>query len=341
MRLAALNRWPPGMLRRLMARALLTTGVLLGANLSGAAAEPRDLARGIVGIQAEIPSDARTAATLGRERQGSGVVIDANGLVLTIGYLVLEASAVDLRTVEGRRVPAEVVGYDHDTGFGLIRAAAPLDAAPVALGSSARLEVDQPLLVVSNASRLAALQARLVDRREFAGYWEYLLEDAIFTTPPHAEFAGAALIDVGGRLVGIGSLAVADAAGTGIASPGNMFVPIDALKPILGDLLAYGRRQDPGRPWLGITAREQGGRVVVAGVADDGPAARAGLRAGDLVLAVGTARVQGLADFYRKVWALGEPGVTVPLAVQHGGSVRSVPVVSIDRLRWLKLQPTY
>jgi S1-C subfamily serine protease len=338
----AVARWAAGAFNRLAVRALLLAGVLLGVEIDGRAlAAPADLVRGIMGLRAEVPSDARTAGTLGRERRGSGVVIDANGLVLTIGYLILEASAVDLVTVDGRRVPAEVVGYDHETGFGLVRATASLGAVPVPLGSSAGIEIDQPLLVVSNAGRLDALQARLVDRREFAGYWEYLLDDAIFTTPPHREFAGAALIDAGGRLVGIGSLAVAEAIGAGIPSPGNMFVPIDALKPILGDLLAYGRRQGPGRPWLGIIAQERGGRVIVTGLADDGPAAKAGVREGDLIIGVGTDRVRGLADLYRKIWALGEPGVPVPLSLLHGSSIRNVAIPSIDRLRWLKLQQTY
>jgi S1-C subfamily serine protease len=326
-----------------MPAAMALAGLLaLPAGWGEARAAPRDLLKAVVGVHAEVPGEARTADTLGRERQGTGVVIDGSGLVLTIGYLVVEAVAVDLRDAGGHRIPADVVAYDHETGFGLLRATAWLDAVPVPLGDSGTVEVGQPLLVLSNMAGLDASQTKLVDRREFAGYWEYLLEDALFTTPPHAAFGGAALIDAGGRLVGIGSLGVPDAAGPGLPSPGNMFVPIDALKPLLGDLLTLGRRDGPGRPWLGLTSREVGGKVLVARVAEGAPAAQAGIAPGDVILGVGGQPISGLADFYRKVWGTGDPGVQVPLQViRRGGAATTVHVTSTDRLRWLRLRPSY
>jgi S1-C subfamily serine protease len=323
-------------------RPLLTMAFLAGLlPFPAVAADPRETVAAVVGLRSEVPAEARTADTLGRERSGSGVVIDGTGLVLTIGYLILEASAVDLYDDAGRRIPAEVVGYDHDTGFGLLRASQPIDVAPLPLGDSRSLPIGEPLLVLSRDGQLGGREAKLVSRREFAGYWEYLLPDALFTTPPHNAWAGAALIDREGRLVGIGSLAVGDAAAEDVQSPGNMFVPVDALKPILGDLLAMGRRDAPGHPWVGLYALEHAGHVIVRSVADDGPAEGAGLQPGDVLLAVGGTQVDSLAELYRRIWDLGEPGVTVPLRVMRQNRVLELSVPSVDRMRWLRLKQSY
>lgn len=295
----------------------------------------------VVGVRAEVPSEARTADTLGQERLGSGIVIDEAGLVVTIGYLILEAQAVDLFGAEGRRVPAEIVGYDHESGFGLLRAREPLGVEAVELGQSSAVRVGDPLLVLSRAGRLGGLEAKLADRREFAGYWEYLLEGALFTTPPHAAFGGAALVDRGGRLVGVGSLFVRDAAGAEIESPGNMFVPIDTLKPIMAELLTTGRRDGPSRPWLGITVAEAGGHVVVGTVAADSPAAAAGIEPGDLLTGVGGTPVRRLPELWRTIWNMGAAGVRVPLQVQRGSRALEVTVSSADRQAWLRQGQTY
>jgi S1-C subfamily serine protease len=306
-----------------------------------ALAGPAETVAAVVGVKAEVPANARTAATLGRERSGSGVVIDEGGLVLTIGYLILEASAVDLHPADGKRVPAEIVGYDHDTGLGLVRASVPLGVEPIRLGRSKAIPVGEPLLVLSRDGQLSGRETKLASRREFAGYWEYLLPDALFTAPSHPAFAGAALIDREQRLVGIGSLQVGDAAAPEVQSPGNMFVPVDALGPILGDLLALGRRDAPGHPWVGMSTQEHGGHLIVRSVADDGPAETAGVRPGDVVLSVGGVEVDSLAEFYRGMWDLGEPGVTVPLRVLRNKQVIDLSVPSIDRMRWLRLNQTY
>jgi S1-C subfamily serine protease len=314
-----------------------------GQNLS------QDSVRGVVQVDALVPGDARSASSLGTERVGTGVLIDDNGLVVTIGYLILEASEVTISGAGGDAVPATILAYDHESGFGLIRASQPLDVAPVGLGNSTALRPMQPLLVVSHAGELDATGVYLVDRREFAGYWEYLLEDALFTSPPHAKFGGAALIDQEGRLVGIGLLFVNDAgrdpdrdAGAhGRTVPGNMFVPIDGLKAIMGDLLSRGRRADPGRPWLGLTMEEHRGRVIVTRVSPDGPADAAGIEPNDVILGVDGVPVEGLGDLYRKLWSQGEAGVTVPLDVLQGIEVKPVAVQSIDRYRYLRLDPTY
>jgi S1-C subfamily serine protease len=304
-------------------------------------AGPAETVAAVVGVKAEVPANARTADTLGRERSGSGVVIDAGGLVLTVGYLILEASAVDLYPASGKRIPAEIVGYDHDTGLGLVRATLPLEVEPIRLGASAEVPTGEPLLVLSRDGQLGGREARLASRREFAGYWEYLLPDALFTTPPHPDFAGAALIDRNQRLVGIGSLLVGDATAPEVQSPGNMFVPVDALGPILGDLLALGRRDAPGHPWVGMSAQEHGGHLIVRSVADEGPAKSAGVRPGDVLLAVGGVQVDTLAELYRGMWQLGDPGVEVPLRIRRENRVIELEVPSVDRMRWLRLNQTY
>ena len=294
----------------------------------------------VFGLRAEIPREARTAGSLGRVRQGSAVVIDDAGLALTIGYLVLEASEVSLYDADGRTIPADVVAYDHETGFGLVRALLPLDVTPLPLAAEIDSAEGDPLLVVSRAGPLEGTQVTLADRRVFTGYWEYLLEGALFTRPEHRQFGGAALIDPSGRLVGIGSLRVGNTMPDGRPSPGNMFVPVDLLPPILGDMLALGHAGHP-KPWLGVTSRESPEGVVLGGVSDGGPADRAGLQPGDRVVAVGEAPVGNLETFYRSVWKLGDPGVAVPLTVERGERMLDVTVRSIDRREWLRLDSSF
>ena len=295
----------------------------------------------IVGVHATIPADARTADALGTERAGSGVVIDDNGLVLTIGYLILEAATVEIETAYGRRLPADIVAYDYDTGFGLVRTLTPAEVPPLRLGTSAGLGDSTPVLAAGFGGPGNALGAMIVDRRTFAGYWEYLLEDAIFTTPPHFNHSGAALIDTEGQLVGIGSLILPDVFGFGSSLPGNMFVPIDALKPILADLLTDGRSAAPRKPWLGIFTDDTGGQVQVISVSAGGPGEAAGIAEGDVILAVGDRIVTNMEDFFRAVWSLGEPGVEVPLVAQRGDAPVQFTVTSRDRYDWLRLDPTY
>lgn len=308
-----------------------------------AQAQPKveDLAGSAVGVVAVIPGDAVTARALGTERAGNGIIIDSGGLVLTIGYLILEASIVELIEADGRVVPAEVVAYDFNSGFGLVRAVLPLNGRPVPLGTSATLLEGDPVLVLVHPASGVPARASVVSRRPFAGYWEYLLEEAIFTAPPHAGFGGAGLIDVSGALVGVGSLFVGDAV-AGRRTPGNMFVPIDELKPILADMLVFGRSSAVPRPWLGVTTREVGSLLAVVRVTPDGPAERAGVRPGHTITGVDGERVTGMEDFYRKVWALGDAGVAVPLDIRRPGqAVEQIIIESDDRYRYLRLNPTY
>lgn len=293
----------------------------------------------VVEVRAEVPSGARTAKSLGTERAGNGVVIGRDGLILTIGYLVLEASAVEVVDHEGRTLSAEIVGYDHESGFGLIRAREALDVAPLEFGDSARLAERERVMVASHGGVKAAIPALVVSRREFAGYWEYLLDSAIFTSPPHPNWGGAALIGVDGRLLGIGSLIVGDAVKEE-AVPGNMFVPIDLLKPILKDLIARGRSSAPPKPWLGMHTEEVRGRLFVLRVASESPAHEAGIRPGDIIVGIGDQPVGGMAELYRKVWAMGEAGIEVPLRVLQGAKLRKLVIRSADRYKFLRLKPS-
>jgi serine protease Do len=294
----------------------------------------------VIRIHAEVTPGARTAAYLGSEREGSGALIDSDGLIVTIGYLVTEAMAIEVTTADGKKVPASLVGLDNDSGLALVRAALPLAAKPLALGGSAALAERQIVLAAGFGGADAAQPARIVSRRLFAGYWEYLLEDAIFTAPPLLNWSGAALIDAAGKLVGIGSLIVHDAV-PGTAEPGNMFVPIDRLKASLADLLATGRPATPPHPWLGINAQEIDGRVVVTRVSVESPAQRAGLARGSAVTAVAGEKVGDLVGFYRRLWAQGAAGVEVPLTVEEHGVSREVTVKTMNRYDYLKLDTTF
>ncbi|HUL20692.1 MAG TPA: S1C family serine protease [Thermodesulfobacteriota bacterium] len=299
-----------------------------------------EILKAIVKIKSVIPANAFTARILGTEREGNGVVIDSKGHILTIGYLITEAETLEVTTEEGKTISASFVGYDHDTGFGLLKANQPLKITPIKLGKSSEVKQGDPILMVGYGGTESVQAGRVIARKEFAGYWEYLLEDAIYTAPAHTGFGGAALIAPDGKLLGIGSLL------TQVIIPGfgsiacNISVPIDLLPPILADLIAKGRTSAAPRPWLGLNAEEAHGRVFVVRVTSGSPAEKAGLQSEDMVLTVKGEEVRGLADFYRKVWALGSAGVEVPLGILRGTRTRDIAVKSVDRNQLLRQKLT-
>ena len=290
----------------------------------------------VVGIRSLVPEDAFTATTLGTERAGSGVLIRRDGLILTIGYLVTEAETIWITLNDGRVVAGHVLGYDQETGFGLIQALARLTMPFLPLGSSSQTKVGDAVVIGSVGGAGNSVAARIVAKQEFAGYWEYLLDEAIFTAPSHPHWGGAPMIGASGELLGIGSLQLQQSSEGTRAENINMIVPIDLLKPILEDLLTVGRVQKPARPWLGMFAAELGKRVVVAGLSDRGPAKKADLRAGDVILSVDGEEVTDLAGFFRRIWSLGPAGTAIPMTVHRKGRTMDVRVPSADRARLLK-----
>ena len=324
---------------RILVAALVLLASAIAARAQAVSLE--DLTAAVVRVKAFINPDGRTVPTLGLEREGSGVVIGSDGLVLTIGYLMVEAHAAEIVTNNGRTIPANVVGYDHETGFGLLKSQAPLGLKPMGLGKAADLKEKDPVLVASFGGTDMVAAVHVVGRREFAGSWEYLLEEAIFTAPPHPAWSGAALISREGKLVGIGSLIVANSAGKGEGGPGNMFVPIDGLRPIMADLIAEGRVSGAARPWLGVTTEEVAGRLLVMRVTPGGPAEKAGVAKGDVLVGVGGKGATSLADFYRKVWALGAAGTVVPVDILRDREEKRIDVRSMNRLDHLKMKSTF
>jgi S1-C subfamily serine protease len=289
----------------------------------------------LVGLRAVVPADAFTAETLGTERAGNGVLI-RDGVVLTIGYLITEAETVWLHTADGHAAPGHVLAYDQETGFGLVQALSRLDLPALPVGQSKAAKVGDQVVVAGAGGRRHSVVARIVAKQEFAGNWEYVLDEAIFTAPAHPFWGGTAMIGRAGELLGIGSLQVQQMRESGTPEPLNMIVPIDILKPILDDLLTLGRPNHPPRPWLGLNATEIDDKIVVARISDGGPARRANLKTGDIILAVAGAEVSDLARFFRKVWSLGKAGVEVPLTVYRDGRMLEVRLTSGDRNRFLK-----
>jgi S1-C subfamily serine protease len=291
--------------------------------------------RSIVSVRATVPDDAFTASTLGTLREGSGVVI-ADGLVLTIGYLITEAEEVWLTTSEGRVLPGHALAYDQETGFGLVQPLGRLDVPALEFGDAAQARPGDPVIFADGAGQV--VEANIVAMQEFAGYWEYLLEEAIFLAPAHPSWGGAALIDARGKLLGIGSLRL-EMSDEGEDAEVNMVVPINLLPPILDDLLSRGRTAKLPRPWLGVYSAESDGKVVIMSVAAGGPAAQAGLRKGDVITDVRDGEVAGLADFYRKVWECGAAGAEVPVRIVRNGRDAWMRVKSADRGSFLKKPP--
>lgn len=290
----------------------------------------------VVGLRANIPGDAFTAETLGTERAGHGVLIRDNGLVLTIGYLITEAETIWLSLSDGRNVQGHVLAYDQGSGLGLVQALGSVDLPALPMGRSSEAEVGDRVIMAGAGGRNRSVAARIVATQEFAGYWEYVLDTALFTAPAHPNWGGTALINDDGELIGIGSLQLQQAGEDGASEHINMSVPIDLLTPNLDDLLKFGQPNRPPRPWLGLYATEIEDRIVIVGLASNGPAQRADIHTGDLVLAVAGRPVTALAPFFRRIWAMGNAGVTVPLTLYRDGRTFEVRVTSGDRNRFLK-----
>jgi S1-C subfamily serine protease len=300
-----------------------------------------EAANAVVGVKVKALANARSNETLGAERNGSGVLIGNDGLVLTIGYLIMEADQVEVTGSDGSTVPASVIAYDHATGFGLVRPLTRLAPKPIRIGTSGPVTQLDRLMIVTGGEEQTISIATVVSRRQFAGYWEYLIDGAIFTSPPRLDHSGAALINKDGELVGVGSLFVMDALTPGERLPGNMFVPVDLLTPALEEMVRSGAQQASRRPWLGVNSLEEDGRVKVVQVNEESPADVAGITPGDIILQVNGEAVESLEKFYAKLWDRNaKPGAQVRLTVLHGVSLREVIVQSIDRQEFMRRKPS-
>jgi S1-C subfamily serine protease len=314
----------------MMAKVMLIVGMVCHAYPVSAAEESLNA---VVRIRSVFPANISSADTLGTERVGNGVVIDAEGTILTLAFLTRDADRIDVIGPNNESVAATLIGYDYNTGLSLLRTNKPLGITPIKLGQSSSLAVGDRTIVAGAGGGQELQLIQVVARKEFAGSWEYLLEDAIFTAPAFADFSGASLINSKGQLVGIGYLFTTILLKEYGLVPCNMFIPIDALNPILADLKNSGRSLKVKRPWLGINVEEAHGRVFINRVTLGGPAEKAGLKAEDMIISVDGKEVQGLADFYRKIWNVGDAGVMVPLTVLKGDKILDIKILSADRYK--------
>jgi S1-C subfamily serine protease len=332
-----LPRFPTHLSAWIVAATFALAALFVSATDARAQGSSAEILDAVVRLDASIPRDAATAQGLGTRRSGHGIVIDDQGLILTIGYLIIEANEIVLHTNDGRAVGAEYVAYDYDTGFGLVRALEPLGVKPLRIGRSADLAERDRVLVVGSGGAEKVLGAIVVERRVFTGFWEYMVDEAIFTSPPHDDWGGAALINSSGELVGVGSLFVRDARSGNRNLPGNMFVPVDLLKPVLAEMLTEGRGAGNDRPWLGVFSQELRNVVVITSMWANGPAAKAGLKPGDMIIGIGDRRVKSQEEFYRTMWGLGGAGADVPVKVLRDGQAMDFIVKSGSRYDFLKV----
>lgn len=289
----------------------------------------------VVTLHTQVAEDAFTAPILGTERIGNGVVIRESGLIVTIGYLMTEAETIWLTTNNGTAVEGYPIAYDFATGFGLVQPLGKLDIKPIECGSAARMHVNDEVILIGRGGQAHAVKGKLLAKREFAGYWEYLLDEALFSGPLHPEWSGAAMVDMQGRLIGIGSLFIQEVTDEEPVQ-GNMFVPIDLLEPIVDSLATTGVSGVAPRPWLGMYTTEAPGLLVVNGLAPGSPAEKAGVKSGDLVVEVKGKRVGKLSDMLRSVWELGPAGTTIPLTMMRDGTLKHVEIKSANRADFLK-----
>jgi S1-C subfamily serine protease len=229
-----------------------------------------------------------------------------------------------------------VVAYDLATGFGLVRALAPLKLEPVPLGQARALDPAQGLMFASGGESGAVSAVQLMSRRSFAGYWEYHVEEALFTAPPRPDHSGAGLFNQRGELVGIGSLIVNDAAGDDRRVPGNMFVSTDLLTPILPELIARGRSRLSDRAWMGVNCVESEGRVRVLRVNEDSPADVAGVEVGDQILRLDQQPVTSLETLWKALWQGTGSQRAVRLDIERNGQPRTLTVHTVDRAATLR-----
>ena len=298
--------------------------------------EIKKILSSVVSISTRVPEEAMTAELLGTERKGHGAVIRTDGLIVTIGYLIHEAENIWIGINDGSMVEGYAIGYDYESGLGLVKASSPLDCPSISIGHSATLKIGDPVFIAGSKGIRETIEARVIAKQEFAGRWEYVLDEAIYTAPAHPNWAGAALLDQHGKLCGIGSLLLQDVNSDNEDDLANVFVPIDTIMPVIDDLCQYGRRKTPPRPWLGLFVHDYEEQLLISGVYRGCPGDKAGLIPGDVIVSVNGMAPSGLANFFRQVWSLGSAGVDVPLTIMRDGKLHNVVVHSSERNAYLK-----
>jgi S1-C subfamily serine protease len=304
--------------------------------MSTEAIHPGNPSAALLTVSSQVPERALTAPLLGTERSGHAIRIRADGLALTVGYLVNEAEQIWMTSAEGQAAPAYLVAQDHDSGLALLKPTLPIGSVHLEPGRADRLPVGEPLTVLRSGGE-ARFECTLTARHEFAGRWEYLIDDALFTAPACDDWSGAALVDRENRLCGIGSLLLEIPGDDLETTRGNMFVPLDLVSPYLDELCRYGQRRRPARPWLGSLIQEHEDQLIVVGTYPDCPASRAGIEPGDVVVSVDGTPARGLANLLRSVWSLGSAGVEVPLTIARDGAMQTCRLRSMDRAAYYHL----
>lgn len=284
---------------------------------------------GLLTVKSQVPEEAMTASVLGCEREGHGIRVSENGLVLTIGYVISEASSIWLIDSDKQAVEGHVVGYDQASGFGLVQALGRLSGSVLELGDSDEVVVGRQMVLAGAGGATSAVDVSIVEVREFAGYWEYLIAGAIFSEPAHPEWGGTALLDSEGRVYGVGSLILQAEDDTEPAR--NMIIPINKFNAVRDDLITSGRSSVPPRPWLGWYVQDSAQGPTVIGLVSNGPSNTAGIKPGDRVVAINGRRISSLSSLYKEIWTAGEAGITVDVAISRDADIRIVAVESIDR----------
>jgi len=323
---------------------LVLCALWLGVGSSIAEPTADQFATALVSIESTINPDGRTVALLGDNRSGTGVMIDSHGLIVTVGYLLLEASEVRISFYNGVQVPATVVAIDAQSGLALVQVAEGYagelpDITPVKLGQSALVVKDDRVIVLPANGLEAAASVRIHSAREFSAPWEYLLENALYTMPPVRNFSGAALINREAELIGIGTLALQNITDSDDGTvPGNLFIPVDLLTSRLGTMLTQSVKQvEPSdRAWLGLMVDEM---LSVTRVLDASPAMEAGIQAGDIILGINDNHVVSRANLYRSLWSTVSVADDVALLVSRAGKLTPLKAKPVYRSSWFVNAP--
>ena len=285
---------------------------------------PRLAAASLVFLRAEIPEDHPSAAVLGEERMGAGVAVSPDR-VLTAHYLVLGASRVEVTALDGRVNPTAGIAVDHESGLALLTVERS-DLEPAKI-STAKAQPGQPvfLLTCTGEQERRGASGHVSSVEPFEAFWEYMLDEAIMTTAMNPGLAGGPLLDDRARVLGVVSLGLAAVGRYSLAIPAPLFARRRALLESPNPMPAAERHA-----WIGFYTQASDETVAVTGVVSGGPAEKAGLERGDVVLSVDGETVTNLRELYDALWRKG-PGEVVGMQILREESIQVIEVVAGDR----------